>query len=111
MLAGKTGMGHFHLVYAAGLFDYLKDSVASRLVERMWAMAHPGGRVMVANFLPDIPDAGYMEAFMDWWLIYRDESEVRKLFSAIPPAQIASMKVEFDPGRNICFVVAQKIGS
>ena len=108
LLAGKAGMGQFHLVYAAGLFDYLEDSVASRLVERMWAMAHPGGRVMIANFLPDIPDAGYMEVFMDWWLIYRDEEQVRKLFSAIPPTQIASMKVEFDPGRNICFVVASK---
>ena len=108
LLAGKTGMGHFHLVYAAGLFDYLDDSVATRLVERMWAMAHPGGRVMIANFLPDIPDAGYMEAFMDWWLIYREERQVRALFSTIPPAQIAELKVDFDPGRNICFIVARK---
>lgn len=111
LLAGKAGMGHFHFVYAAGLFDYLEDSVATRLVERMWAMTHPGGRMMIANFLPDIPDAGYMEAFMDWWLIYRDEEQARKLFSTIAPAQIASMKVEFDPGKNICFVVAQKAGA
>lgn len=110
LLAGKTGMGHFHLVYAAGLFDYLEDTVATRLVERMWAMAHPGGRVMIANFMPDIPDVGYMEAYMDWWLIYRDEGGVRELFSTIPTAQIASVKIEFDPGRNICFVVAQKVG-
>lgn len=109
LLANKVDLGHFHLVYAAGLFDYLDDSVAKRLVERMWAMAHPGGRVMIANFLPDIPDVGYMEAFMDWWLIYREESQVRDLFSTIPASEIADLKVEFDPGKNICFIVARKI--
>ena len=108
LLAGKAGMGHFHLVYAAGLFDYLEDEVAKRLVQRMWAMTLPGGRVMIANFMPDIPDVGYMEAFMDWWLIYRDSAQVRELFSAIPAAEIAEMKVEFDPGRNICFLVVQR---
>ena len=106
LLAGKVGLGKFHLVYAAGLFDYLDDSVATRLVERMWAMTLPGGRMMIANFLPDIPDAGYMEAFMDWWLIYRDEARVQELFAGIPAAEISEMKVEFDPGRNICFLVA-----
>jgi hypothetical protein len=109
LLADKAGMGHFHLVYAAGLFDYLEDSVAKRLIERMWAMTHPGGRLMIANFMPDIPDAGYMEAFMDWWLIYREEKQVRDLFSTIPASEIASLKVEFDSGRNICFVVAERV--
>ena len=108
LLAGKAGMGYFHLVYAAGLFDYLEDEVAKRLIQRMWAMTFPGGRVMIANFMPDIPDVGYMEAFMDWWLIYRDSAQVRELFSAIPAAEIAEMKVEFDPGRNICFLVVQR---
>ena len=108
LLAGKAGMGHFHLVYAAGLFDYLEDEVAKRLVQRMWAMTLPGGHVMIANFMPDIPDVGYMEAFMDWWLIYRDSAQVKELFSVIPAREIAEMKVEFDPGRNICFLVAMR---
>ena len=108
LLAGKTGMGMFHLVYAAGLYDYLDDAVATRLIERMWAMTLPGGRVMIANFMPDIPDAGYMEAYMDWWLIYRDEVQVRALFSTLPASEIADIQVEFDPGRNICFLAATK---
>lgn len=108
LLVGKTALGQFHLVYAAGLFDYLDDDIAKRLIQRMWAMTLPGGRAMIANFMPDIPDVGYMEAFMDWWLIYRDGTQVQALFSDIPAAEIAEMRVEFDPGRNICFLVAQR---
>lgn len=55
----------FHLTYAAGLFDYLPDPAAQRLVQLMCNATVKGGRVMVANFMPDIQVVGYMEAYMD----------------------------------------------
>ena len=69
LLSDEPALGQFHLVYAAGLFDYLEDAVAKRLIQRMWAMTVPGGRVKIANFMPDIPDVGYMEDEV-WWLFY-----------------------------------------
>jgi hypothetical protein len=36
-------------------------------------MLKPGGRLLVANFLHDLPNVGYMESFMGWPLIYRSD--------------------------------------
>lgn len=83
----------FHLVYAAGLFDYLSDRMAARLVAGMLSMARPGGKVLVANLLPGIPDRAYMEAAMDWWLIYRDESQMSELLQLCPPARVAQSRI------------------
>jgi hypothetical protein len=32
--------------------------------------------LLINNYLPSLINAGYMEAFMDWWLIYRTEAEL-----------------------------------
>lgn len=67
------------LVYSAGLFDYLPDAVAARLLSVMWSWVRPSGRLVLANFADDSEERGYMEAFMDWWLLYRNEQQVRSL--------------------------------
>ena len=36
----------------------------------------PGGRIVLANFAPNHLSIGWMEAVMDWQLIYRDEAEL-----------------------------------
>lgn len=72
------------VVYAAGLFDYLPDSAARRLTTRMAQMLRPGGEMLIANFVPDCPDIGFMEACMDWRLITRTEAQVRALFADVP---------------------------
>ena len=72
------------IVYAAGLFDYLPDSAARRLTTRMAQMLRPGGEMLIANFVPDCPDIGFMEACMDWRLITRTEEQVRALFVDVP---------------------------
>jgi extracellular factor (EF) 3-hydroxypalmitic acid methyl ester biosynthesis protein len=61
------------LIYAAGLFDYLPDSFARLLVGTMFESLNQEGCLLLVNFLPNIRDCGFMEAVMDWWLIYRTE--------------------------------------
>ncbi len=98
------------LIYAAGLYDYLDDKVAMRLLQIMVDALNPGGRVLVANFVPNVPDVGYMEAFMDWWLIYRDMDQVTALFEALPVTSRGPIENFFDPGFNIAFAVMEKAG-
>lgn len=81
LLAGRLRCGDFDLAYAAGLFDYLSDKAAHALVARMFRLLKPGGSLLVANFTNDHLDAGYMEAFADWHLIYRTEDQMRSLLS------------------------------
>lgn len=98
----------FDLIYAAGLFDYLSQPVGRRLCDVLFAALNPGGRLLVPNFIPGIKDVGYMEAFMDWFLIYRTEAQVRDLTSGIPGSEISDVRSWTDEERNVVYVLAQK---
>lgn len=108
LLAGKLDLQGFDLVYAAGLFDYLTQPVAKALSEKMFAMLNPGGRMLIANFVPDIPDVGYMESFMDWQLIYRDGETMRDLIANLEAGQIERIDITFDETRNIVYLTLTK---
>ena len=99
--------GRFDFVYAAGLYDYLSDKVAARLLQALFDLTKPGGKVWIANFAPGIDDIAFMEAFMDWWLIYRDEAQMQALADqALPPAELDSTRVFTEHENNIVFLEA-----
>jgi len=95
--------GRFDFVYAAGLYDYLETRVAQRLTFRMFEFLAPGGKLLVANFAPETKEQGYMEAFMNWKLIYRTEEEVRLLASEIPSTAIAETNLFRDAEKNVIY--------
>jgi len=97
ILAGKTNLGQYDFVYAAGLFDYLNAPVAAALTCRMFEMTRPGGLMLIPNFLTGIQDSGYMEAIMDWHLIYRNHADMRALAAALPASAVADCRI-FDDG-------------
>jgi len=104
LIANKSDLGKFDLVYTTGLFDYLQQSVGRRLVSNMFGMLRPGGRLLVANFLPGVRDIGYMEAYMDWFLIYRTRREMVDLTMEIPENEIREMTVFTEENQNIIFL-------
>jgi extracellular factor (EF) 3-hydroxypalmitic acid methyl ester biosynthesis protein len=110
LLAGKHDLGDFDFVYSAGLFDYLADRLASRLVAQMFSMLRPGGKLWVANFCKNLSEAGYMESFMDWWLILRDEPEVAAFCNELPRAEVASTRMFHDSSRNVIYLEVVKAG-
>jgi cyclopropane fatty-acyl-phospholipid synthase-like methyltransferase len=85
LLRETAGYGSFDLIYSAGLFDYLADEVAQRLLLRLHGMLRSNGRLLVANFTPDFHELAYMECFMEWPLICRDEARLRALAPAFCP--------------------------
>jgi hypothetical protein len=67
-------------------------------------MLNPGGRLLLANFLPDIWGAAYMESFMGWQLIYRTPEQLINLASQIPEAEITRRVTFVEKNANIVFL-------
>ncbi|MEM7201383.1 MAG: class I SAM-dependent methyltransferase [Planctomycetota bacterium] len=97
LLTGRQPLGDFDLAYSTGLFDYLNQRTARALTRRMFDMLRPGGELVIANFATGVAGAGYMEACMDWNLVYRDETEMHDLCAGVDVAGIAHAHVERAP--------------
>ncbi len=67
------------LVYSMGLFDYLSDAVAARLLRSLYRLLAPGGELFVGN-LVRVPDCSWlMDYAVHWRLIYREEADMLAL--------------------------------
>lgn len=99
----------FDLIYSTGLYDYLDDRVASRLTQRMFEMLNPGGRLLIANFVPDIWCSAYMEALLDWKLIYRSAEQMLALCSGISMSETASCRTFVEENQNIVFLELMRV--
>ncbi len=67
------------LVYSAGLFDYFDQPSAARLTQALWQMVAAGGCLVVTNAHPANPTRFWMEYVGDWFLKYKDETQMRSL--------------------------------
>jgi len=77
---------HADLIYASGLFDYLDDRVAALLIQRLRSRLRPRGSLILTNLTRRNDEIAYMEAIMDWWMVYRDEADLRGLVSGEAPS-------------------------
>ena len=110
LLRGKLTSGDFDFVYAAGLFDYLNEAIAKALLSRMFSLLRYGGTMLVANFATGHVDAGYMEAFMDWRLIYRTNASMKNLVAHLGSRTPTSTRVFTDQWGAITYATAEKRG-
>jgi extracellular factor (EF) 3-hydroxypalmitic acid methyl ester biosynthesis protein len=108
LIVAPADLGKFDFIYSAGLYDYLHDEAARRLTASMFAMLRPGGTLLVANFAPELSDIGYMDAMMDWVLIYRDEAQIDAVAASIPAEQIASREIYRDGPGNVVHLVLRR---
>jgi extracellular factor (EF) 3-hydroxypalmitic acid methyl ester biosynthesis protein len=104
VLSKKLHEQSFDLVYSTGLFDYLEDKLSARMTARMFDLVAPGGSMIIPNFAKGMPEQGYMEAFMDWYLIYRDENQLFDFMSEINMNEIASYDIYSDPTGNVLYL-------
>jgi extracellular factor (EF) 3-hydroxypalmitic acid methyl ester biosynthesis protein len=88
----------FDLVYCSGLYDYLSDNVCQALNNYLYNLLRPGGLLVVGNFSPDTPNQNIMEHFAEWFLIYRNSTQL----AALAPEQAA---------KENCFVRAEPTGA
>ncbi len=109
LLRGKQTFSGLDFIYAAGLYDYLAQPIAIELTRILFSMLKPGGHLLLANYADPPRDSdfkAYMEAFMDWWLIYRDEAEVEEWLQAVPKRQLGRHRVFGDATGNVIYLEA-----
>jgi hypothetical protein len=104
LLQGKVSYSNLNLIYALGLYDYLNDSLAQKLTETLFEMLAPGGKLVLANYAPDCQGRGYMEAFMDWFLMCRDEAALQACAANINSERISGTRLFRDRYNNIVFL-------
>lgn len=108
MLSGRLKLGAFDLIYSTGLYDYLADETAKMLTANLFRALRPGGRLVVANFLPGVRDVGYMEMYMGWHLIYRDRTEMMALADRITAAQVEEIRIVAERNENVVIMEMTK---
>jgi hypothetical protein len=98
-------IGTFDLVYTSGLYDYLADKVAVKLTKKCLTMLKPGGKLMFCNYSKDIIVDGYMEMFMDWALLLRNDEDMAAIIqkSIEGERHLYRTKVFYGENRNIVY--------
>ena len=71
--------GPFDLIVAGGLFDYLPDRWAVGTLAAAREQLGPGGRMFLSNIAKGNPYRPWIEYLADWWLIEREEADLRRL--------------------------------
>jgi SAM-dependent methyltransferase len=108
LLKEASYLGTFDLIYASGLYDYLHRGIAARLTSALFKITRPGGTLLVTNMVPGLRDVGYMEAFMDWRIEFRDAQEMFSLASSIPEQEIADRRTFAEESGGIVFMLVRR---
>jgi hypothetical protein len=89
----------YDVIVSAGLFDYLRQDDARRLIEELAGCLHPHGTMILTNYTGD-DQSRMAHKLVRWDLIYRDEAQVKALFPA-------HMQVTTYRSANGCLIFAE----
>jgi SAM-dependent methyltransferase len=96
----KNEISHdYDLIYSTGLFDYLDETVATRLIRNLKKILKESGIIVISNVGDKYnnPSASWMEWVAEWYLIYRTEFEFKKIFW---DADISPVNLRIIPQRS-----------
>lgn len=100
-----TMLGSRHVIYSAGLFDYLSDRSFSALLGALYAALPVGGQLWIGNVDVSNPTRYFMEYFAEWFLIHRTRAQLLERARVLRPAP-RSITVESEPlGVNLFLIV------
>lgn len=94
------------VIGCSGLFDYLRDPLASRLVREMYDRLRPGGLLAVGNAIGPDAELWSPEMVLDWPMTYRSADEMRALASLLPAD--AEIDVQVESGKAYHFLVVRR---
>jgi SAM-dependent methyltransferase len=71
-----AGTESFDLIYVIDALDGLDDREAVALIEKAARLIRPNGRLILSAFVPDLAEAAYMDAVLDWRPVLRGEADL-----------------------------------
>ncbi len=101
----------YDLIFSLGLFDYLDERIACRLVAALRQSLKKGGRLFIANFGEKYqnPSFYFLEWVGEWRLIYRSIEAFKKIF-LLAGFSDKDLKIESEQQGIIHYVVAKNSG-
>jgi len=104
----KEKLGKFDFIYSLGLFDYLSQRVASAVLENLYSLLKPNGRMIIGNFHTSNKSKYLLSYWLDWNLFHRTEKEFLNL---IKPEYSANASIFFEDTKNQMFlnIIKKKI--
>jgi hypothetical protein len=109
LLASIARLSGANLVYSAGLFDYLPDNVAQKLLMRLYDLVGSGGRLLVGN-LRETPDTTWLlDYVLNWPLVYRTRESMESLASVLKPTP-RTLRINFDGTERCLFWDVERPG-
>ncbi|OGX08080.1 MAG: hypothetical protein A2Y06_02290 [Omnitrophica WOR_2 bacterium GWA2_37_7] len=81
------------LIYAGGIFDYLKDHVASRLIKQLYLLLNKDSFLIICNASSEFcSHRAYYEMLGEWVMLYRTKEEILALTRSL--SNVAEIKFE-----------------
>ncbi len=97
--------GRFNFIYSMGLFDYLTPPVARAVIEKIYGLLEPGGRLLIGNYHLNNQSKWFMEYWLDWVLYYRSEQDFIDL---LKNTDAEDAEVFFEDTNSQMFLTARK---
>ncbi len=70
----------FDIIYAFGLFDYLDDNTAQKLITHLSHFLNPDGTIILSNYSSENQFHGYyLSMVLEWYMIYRNKEQLAGL--------------------------------
>ncbi len=95
--------GKVDMVFASGLFDYLRFHTGVRLIRNLHRLLSPEGELWVGNMVPENPCRWFLEHHLDWFLQYRSQEDLLTMGKIAIPEP--SMRVTVESTRVNPFLV------
>ena len=90
----------FDIIISAGMFDYLQEGLARRIIKIFERHLAPGGKVLLTNYHKSDPSRICKDWGANWALIFREEEELKGLF---PP----HWEVKVSYSNNKCLMMCE----
>ena len=101
----KKNLGKFDFIYSMGLFDYLNTRVAKVVLENLYQLLNPAGRMIIGNFHSSNQNKFFLDYWLDWNLYHRTEKEFMDLIKDVPSTEAS---IFFEDTRNQMFLNIKK---